>query len=274
MHCSLQRSLKLRAQHVCSLHITPYRVTHSSLPLAWREHKTVAMDVQDFPFSQQQTSPIILPCKPPNPPQQVDTNMAPDQNANHGSYTSMAMDCKHAVYHSVPSALSAQLSRPADTYSEPLDWEDEYEPSDFVSISANILLCNDCEEVMRAELRDAAEAYSLIWTDGGNNAGPPTEESKAASDRYVQASIKVANFEARMADRENGIAHSQAKKANAAKKVKFAVEEGEGAGEKPKQKKEKLPAIALGWVEVDHPAPPPAQQDETQYVFAHRPKPL
>ena len=206
--------------------------------------------------------------------------MTPDPNAYHGSCTTLAADCKHFVHHSVPSALSIQLSRPADTYGDALDWEDEYEPSDFVCVSAEPLLCNDCEEAMRAELREATHAYSLIWADRVDSTEPPTVVSKAASDRYVQATINAANFEARMADRENKSTQPDTKKAleqkwEAGKKVKFAVEEGEGAGEKPKPKKERLPAIALGWVEVDQPAPLSLEQkqDATEYVFAYRPKP-
>jgi len=249
------------------------------------------MDAQDLSSSQGRTRQLLQArqlfnnsaiLQRLNTTKQAQLNMAPDPTAYHGSSTTLAMDCKHVIHYSVPSALSIQLSRPADTYGTASDWEDGYEPTEFVCLSANTLLCNDCEEIMRTELRDAAEAYSLIWADRVGSSSPPNEASKAASDRYVQAAIEVANFEGRMADRENTISQADAKKAKeqkweAGKKVRFNIEEGEGAGEKPKKEKEKMPAIALGWVEVDRPESPPTTpqtDDTTEYVFAYRPKQL
>lgn len=248
------------------------------------------MDAQDFSSSQGRTIQLLQAqqvfnnlalLQQLNPTKQAQRNIAPDPNGCHGSTAYLAMDCNHVVHYSVPSAFTIQLSRPADTYGEPLDWEDEYPPTDFVCLDANTFLCDDCEADMRAELRDATNAYSQIWAGRRASSGDPTPASKIAADRYVQAAMNVANFEARMADRENTISQTNAliakeKRWEAGKKVKFAVEEGQGAGEKPKPKKEKLPAIALGWVEVDHPASPaPTPQiddDETEYVFAFRPK--
>jgi hypothetical protein len=178
--------------------------------------------------------------------------MAPDPNAFHGSYTSRALDCNHVIYQSVPSALEIKLSRPADTYSEPLDWEDEYPPVAFECVSANTLLCPKCEEAMRVERAAAARAYALIWADGygdwveGYLRG---EDRLYAAERYRAAAAKVANFEGRMADRTNTISQTKAKAAReqaweAKKKASFAVEEGEGAGEElKKQKALKSPII-------------------------------
>lgn len=132
--------------------------------------------------------------------------MAPDPNANDGSYTSLAMDCKH------------------------------------VCVSANTLLCPACEQTMRAELTAASEACDVLWAFG--------IRCKETSKRYVEAAIKVANFEGRMASRGNSISQDEALKKKereweAAKKVKFDVEAGIGAGEKV-AKKEKKRVIILG----------------------------
>ena len=157
--------------------------------------------------------------------------MAPDPNAYHGSYTSLAMDCKHVIHFSVPSALEIKLSRPANTYSEPLDWDDQYPPIDFVCESANTLLCPSCEAAMRKELRDAEANYKAVWAKGNgdsrNETGERSAEHKDAARRYNRAVVKVANFEARMADRANTISQAAAKAAKekqweAGREVKFA----------------------------------------------------
>lgn len=169
--------------------------------------------------------------------------MAPDPNAYCGSYTGLAMDCKHVIHYSVPSALSIKLSRPTDTYGPALNWEDEYPPEDFVCVSANTLLCPVCEKTMRAELTAASEACDALWAFGFR--------SKETSKRYVEAAIKVANFEGRMASRGNSISQDEALKRKereweAAKKVRFDVEAGMGAGEKVVKKKKKKRVIILG----------------------------
>lgn len=157
--------------------------------------------------------------------------MAPDPNAYHGSYTSLAMDCKHVIHFSVPSALEIKLSRPASTYSEPLDWDDQYPPIDFVCESANTLLCPSCEAAMRKELRDAEANYKAVWADGNgdsrNETGERSPEHKDAARRYNRAVVKVANFEDRMANRANTISQAAAKAAKeqmweAGREVKFA----------------------------------------------------
>jgi hypothetical protein len=162
--------------------------------------------------------------------------MAPDPNAFHGSYTSRALDCNHVIHHSVPSALEIKLSRPADTYSEPLDWDDEYPPVAFECVSANTLLCNKCEEAMYGD-----------WTEDFLRG----EESQYAAERDRAAAAKIANFEGRMADRTNTISQTQAKAAReqaweAKKKVSFAIEEGKGSGEEHKKKKALKSPIILG----------------------------
>jgi hypothetical protein len=180
--------------------------------------------------------------------------MAPDPNAFHGSYTSRALDCNHVIHYSVPSALEIKLSCPADTYSEPLDWEDEYPPVAFECVSANTLLCPKCEEAMRVERAAAARAYALIWADGYGDWTEEFlrgEESQYAAERDRAAAAKVANFEGRMADRTNTISQSEAKVAReqaweAKKKVSFAVEEGKGAGEGKKKKKALKSPFILG----------------------------
>lgn len=157
--------------------------------------------------------------------------MSRDPNAFHGSYTSLAMDCKHVIHFSVPSALEIKLSRPADTYSKPLDWDDQYAPIAFVCESANTLLCPSCEAAMRKELRDADANYKYVWADGNgdsrNETGERSAEHKDAARRYNRAAAKVANFEDRMADRANTISQAAAKAAKeqqweAAREVKFA----------------------------------------------------
>lgn len=170
--------------------------------------------------------------------------MAPGLNGFYGSYTTLAMDCKHVIHHSTPSNLEVKLSRPADTYSKPPDWEDRYPPVDFVCISANTFLCPACEEAMRWELREAEEYYNTIWAKGDSRdeTGVASFALKHGAWRYRKAALKLANFEARMAARSNSISQAAAiaeleQKWEAQKKVHFDVEEGQGAGEKPKQVK-------------------------------------
>lgn len=178
--------------------------------------------------------------------------MAPDPNGFNGSYTSVAKDCGHVIHYSTPSELELKLSRPADTYGTPPDWEDEYPPVDFVAVSANTFLCPTCEQAMRDEREEAMLAYQFIC-DGGN--GDESEEDfddrKAAAQYYRAATARVVNFDDRMADRTNTISQAEAvaarvKKWEAGKRVTFAVEEGMGPGEKEERKKEKKSPIILG----------------------------
>lgn len=200
--------------------------------------------------------------------QEVHT-MAPESNAFHGSYTSLAKDCRHIIHYSTPSALEVKLSRPADTYSEPPDWKDEYAPQDFVCISANTLLCRTCEQAMRHERQDAAEAYANIY-DGERYADGTTEEIvKAATRRHRLATAAAANFADRMYDRRNTIAQAQAvaareQKWEAGRKVRFAVAEGMGSGERRKRPKLKRNAIVLG--------PPPSRPSDSAISLPVRAK--
>ena len=178
--------------------------------------------------------------------------MAPDPNGFNGSYTSVAKDCGHVIHYSTPSELELKLSRPADTYGTPPDWEDEYPPVEFVAVSANTFLCPTCEQAMRDEREEAMLAYQFIY-DGGN--GDESEEDfddrKAAAQYYRAATARVVNFDDRMADRTNTISQAEAvaarvKKWEAGKRVTFAVEEGMGPGEKEERKKKKKAPIILG----------------------------
>jgi hypothetical protein len=239
------------------------------------------MDALDFSSSQGRTTQLLhtqqlpnsafLQPKQPNPPQQDLCIMELDPNGYLDSYAALATDCKHFVQYS--SAPTSQLSPPAVTHGEAPDWEDECEPDDFVSVPANTLLCNTCEQAIRTELRDAKQAYDSIWASVADiESGEKLNAAgRAASLRFVKASIKVANFEGRMADLEN-TKEAKEQKWEAGKKVKFAVAKGEGAGEKPKEKKNKSRAIPLGWVEVDQPAASPStKKEDTSYVFSYRP---
>ena len=181
--------------------------------------------------------------------------MAPGRNGFYGSFTSLATDCQHVIHYSTPSDLEIKLSRPADTYSEPPDWEDQYPPTDFVCVSADVLLCPACEEDMRNELRNAGADYNIVWADGNgdsrNETGERDIELKEAAWRYNRAAAKVANFENRMADRDHTISQAAAKlereqKWEAGRKIKFDVKEGEGAGEKPKKRQEAKVPIVFG----------------------------
>lgn len=262
--------MKLRAQYLCKLHVTP-SCRHSQLPV------TNQAQTQNYHAL---TSLHLSSSKSLNPPEQVQNNMEPDPNANRITYTAGALFCEHFVHYSIPCAPSMHPGGPAEDYGEISDWADEEPPPNFVGVSANTLLCEDCEKEMRGELRDATGAYSLIWSKTHNKTEPPNEARLIATDRYVKASINVANFEACMAERQNTLSQIEAKQAReqkweAAKKVKFAVEEGEGAGEKPRKQMSKMPTIALGWIEVDddeaEPPLPSTQEgkdEEESYVFA------
>lgn len=179
--------------------------------------------------------------------------MAPDPKAFHGSYTSRAKDCNHVIHFSVPSALEIKLSRPADTYSEPLDWEDEYPPVHFECVSANTLLCPKCQEEMYAERGRAARSYARqLWraTSDIDEDGlrMDSRKCKGAAHRDRVAALRVANFEGRMADRVNTTSQTEAKatreqKWEARRGVTFTVTEDRDPGEK--KRAEKAP-ILLG----------------------------
>lgn len=181
--------------------------------------------------------------------------MAPDHTNFHGSYTSCVKDCGHIIHYSTPSPLELKLSRPADTYGPPQDWEDEYPPVAFECVSANTFLCPTCEQAIYDERERAERIYQTIY-DGGK--GDCSEEGSSGPDRvaaaqyYRAATARVVNFEDRMADRTNTISQAEAvaareKKWVAAKKVSFAVEEGMGPGEKEKkQRKKKKVALVMG----------------------------
>jgi hypothetical protein len=171
----------------------------------------------------------------------------------------VAVDCKHFMQ---PSDFSA-------TNIEDPDWEDAYKPTGFVSVPVTPLLCKTCEHAIRTELRDAEVSYLKIWADDSDQS-VFTEARDVAAKRYTRAAIKVANFEGRMADRKADVKKAREQKWEAGKKVKFAVEECKGAGEKPKEKKE-VSAIAVGWIEVDEPASTSTQQDDddSSYVFTY-----
>lgn len=146
--------------------------------------------------------------------------------------------------------MEIKLSRPADTYSEPLDWEDEYPPVHFECVSANTLLCPKCVEEMYAERGRAARSYARrLWRATGDldedGLRTDTRKCKKAAKRDRVAALRVANFEGRMADRTNTISQTEAKAAReqkweASKKISFAVEEGQAPGEKKREKKEPI----------------------------------
>ena len=175
--------------------------------------------------------------------------MAPDPHGFNGSYTSLARDCRHVIHHSTPSELELKLSRPADTYGTPADWEDEYPPVDFVCISANTFLCPTCEQAMRDDRLEAELAYQFIYDDGNDDGTEESfEDRKAAAQYHRAATIRVVNFEDRMADRTNTISQAEAvaarqKKWEAGRRVTFAVEEGMGPGEGECTKEKKSPII-------------------------------
>jgi hypothetical protein len=175
--------------------------------------------------------------------------MAPDPNGFNGSYASLAQDCRHVIHHSIPSELELKLGRPADTYGMPTDWEDEYPPADFVCISANTFLCPTCEQTMRDERLEAELAYHFIYNDGNDDGTEESfEDRKAAAQYHRAATIRVVNFDDRMADCTNTILQAEAvaareKKWEAGRRVKFDVEEGIGPGEEEERKEKESPII-------------------------------
>jgi hypothetical protein len=174
----------------------------------------------------------------------------------------VAVDCKHFMQSS---------DFPAPNTEDP-DWEDAFKPTSFVSVPVAPLLCKTCENAIRTELRDAEVTYLKFCANRSDNDDLPLIDARiAASKRYTRASIKVANFEGRTADRKSEVKKAREQMWEAGKKVNFAVEEGKGAGEKPKEKK-KVSAIAVGWIEPDQPASTSTQQaDDSSYVFKFRP---
>jgi hypothetical protein len=251
------------------------------------------MGALDFSLSQGRTAQLlqtqqlpnsaILQPKQINLPQQQDLcimDFDPNgylDNAYLNNYTAFAIDCKHYVPAS--SAPTIQPSLSASTLDDDSDWEDAYPPPSSAPAPSTIFLCKNCEQAIRTELNDARVAYTALWACGPDDQAKDDEQvsrvsyaTRAASQRYVKASIKVANFESRMADRDNNT-KAREQKWLAEKKVRFTVEEGKGAGEKPKQKKEKVSAIALGWVEVDTPtaSPSTSPDEDASYVFTYKP---
>jgi hypothetical protein len=175
--------------------------------------------------------------------------MAPDPNGFNGSYTSLTQDCRHVIHHSIPSELELKLSRPADTYGTSPDCEDEYPPVDFVCISANTFLCPKCEQDMRDDRLEAELAYQFIYDDGNDDGTEESfEDRKAAAQYHRAATMRVVNFEDRMADRTNTTTQAEAvaarqKKWEAGRRVTFAVEEGMGPGDEVERKNKKSPII-------------------------------
>jgi hypothetical protein len=235
--------------------------------------------------TQQLPNPATLQPKQPNPSQQDLCIMEFDPNGYldsvyQFSYGSMATECKHFV--KLDSTPTTQPSLSENSHDSDSDWEDVYAPTKSAPVSTNALLCKDCEQALRTELQEARLAYNMLWACQPQNAAEDDEqlptitcESRYAPKRFVKATIKVANFEGRMADRETTTKAAREQKWEAGKKVKFTVEEGQGSGEKPKEKKEKVSAIALGWVEVDQPtaspSPSTSPDDDTSYVFTYKP---
>ena len=177
--------------------------------------------------------------------------MAPDPEGFNGSYTTLAKDCGHVIHYSTPSELELKLSRPADTYGTPPDWEDEYPPVDFVCVSANTFLCSTCEQAMRDERVEAELAYQFVYDDGkGDCTEEGFQDCKVAAQYHRAATLRVVNFDDRMADRTNTISQAAAvavreKRWEARRKVRFAVDEGMGPGEEEEAKGKKSP-ITLG----------------------------
>jgi len=176
--------------------------------------------------------------------------MAPDPHGYNGGYTSLARDCRHVIHHSTPSELELKLSRPADIYGTPPDWEDEYPPVDLVCISANTFLCPTCEQAMRDERIEAELAYQFIYGDGNDDGSQESfDDRKVAAQYHRVATLRVVNFDDRMADRTNTISQAAAvaarqKKWEAGRRVTFAVAEGMGPGEE--EEREKKEPIILG----------------------------
>jgi len=159
--------------------------------------------------------------------------MAPNPNGFSRSYTCLAKDCRHIVRDSVPSQLDSKHSTSSDSEA------DEY------PVSTNIFLCPVCEQDLHDQRQEAECAYELIY-DGGK--GERNDDLREAAEYYRAATIRIVNFNDRMADRTNTAAQAEAvaareKKWEAGKRVSFAVEEGMGSGEKEKKKKA---AIILG----------------------------
>jgi len=249
----------------------------------------------DFSLTQGRAAQLLQPQQLHNSsilqPQQTDHSHEPyimelDPNGYFDSYPAMidgystvATECKHFVKYSASSASIVSLGRSEDAHSDSSDSEDEDDSTAFISLPANTLLCRSCETAIRFERNAASRAYDAIRaSEAGRDEelARPTHDALAASRRYTRAAMKVANFEDRMADRESGAKKVREEKWEARKKVKFAVEEGQGAGEKPKEKKPKVAPINLGWVEVDddEAASPSTLQDEnddSSYVFTYRP---
>jgi hypothetical protein len=172
-----------------------------------------------------------------------------DSNNSDGSFTGLAKDCGHVIHYSVPGPLELRLSRPTRTHSEPADWD----PADFVYVSTNTFLCAECEQAMHDEREHAEWLYQFIYDNGKgdiNEEGFSGPNRVAAAQYHRSTTLRVVNFEDRMADRTNTISQAMAvaarqKKWEAAKKVSFAVEEGVGLGQKQKKrrKEKKVPLV-------------------------------
>jgi hypothetical protein len=102
---------------------------------------------------------------------------------------------------------------------------------------------------MRDDRLEAELAYQFIYDDGNDDGTEESfEDRKAAAQYHRAATIRVVNFDDRMADRTNTILQAEAvaarqKKWEAGRRVTFAVEEGMGPGEEQKRKEKKSPII-------------------------------
>lgn len=249
----------------------------------------------DFSLTQRRAAQLLKPQQLHNSsilqPQQTDHSHEPyimelDPNGYFDSYPAMvdgystvATECKHFVKYSASSASIVSLGRSEEAHSDDSDSEDEDDSTAFVSLPADTLLCRNCEVAIQLERNAASRANDAIRaSEAGRDEEltRPTHKALAASQRYTRAAMKVANFEGRMADRESGVEKAREEKWEARKKVNFAVEEGQGAGEKPKEKKPKVAPIKLGWVEVDDneaasTSKPQDEDNDSSYVFTYRP---
>lgn len=142
----------------------------------------------------------------------------------------LASECKHAIHQGDSTA----------PYSDTLTGVDAAAGTDSVGTSATILLCDRCEAAMRAESTAAKQSYTWHFASGTfwtNFAAYETARLRAKA-----AALRTANHDAKTAalacNSNEGAEAQKAKLAKwqAGKKVTFDVAEGEGAGEKPKEK--------------------------------------
>ncbi|KAM0715502.1 hypothetical protein Q7P37_009000 [Cladosporium fusiforme] len=146
------------------------------------------------------------------------------------TYTELARLCRHTIHHTSAQTLTSHL--PPTIYN-PLTSH----PTTLTCTSATILLCRTCESALRAELAGARRAFNELSARENELTEADRGVYEAAIGRFKSALMAVANFEG---ERERALAgwnfeargeeEERVARWEKGRRVRFAVEVGQGAG--------------------------------------------